>query len=166
MSAFIVDRHHIIYMVKAAMSRRITTYQPFSWWHSDDPNPDSRHHKLGAGDLDEFERVCNMLWQENIRSVMYRYGDELISTLPGPIGEDHRITRMDHDSWLEFDPTQVLKSCKCYEYQSCEHPVWESSEAHAFIQSLKSHAINSLPGYENAEWGAPAPYSHPSRLPV
>lgn len=168
MSAYVVDRHHIVYLVEAAMSRTITTSPPFTWWHGDNPNPDQRHHRLDGDDLDEWERVTNMLWQENIKSVQCRYPDTYNNPqdMPGPIDEDFRITQQDHRFclWDRFDPVQVLKACNCYRYQSCEHPAWESSEAHAFIQSLKSHAISSLPGYENAEWGAPKPSTNAVRL--
>lgn len=46
----------------------------------------------------------------------------------------------------------VLKAIACYEYQSCEHPGWEASEARAFCDALRRHVIASLPGYDEAPW--------------
>jgi len=158
MSAYVVDREHIVYLVKAAMSRRIVTYSPFSWYHGESPIQKDKHHQLHSDDLDEIERVANMLWQENIRSILYRYDDCTMSNMPGPVGEDYRITRDDfRRSAIEIDPVQVLKSCNCYTYQACEHPNWQTSEAHSFIESLEGDATRALPGYEEAEWGAPKP---------
>jgi hypothetical protein len=49
-----------------------------------------------------------------------------IERLAGFIGRPTRQSAA--RCWL-FDPVQVLKSCDCYEYQSCEHDGWEDSEA-------------------------------------
>lgn len=99
-----------------------------------------------------------MLWRENIKSVSHRYPHESSATLPGPRDCEFVITESDFGCvllWDHFDPAQVLKACDCFEYQSCEHDEWESSEAHAFIQSLRSSAWHALPEYDGAEWGAP-----------
>jgi hypothetical protein len=45
-----------------------------------------------------------------------------------------------------------LKAISCYEYQSCEHPGWRKSEAHAFCEALRDMAIGCLPGYDDAPW--------------
>ncbi len=48
---------------------------------------------------------------------------------------------------------ELAKGIANYEYQSCEHPEWEGSEAHAFCRALKEEILASLPGYEDAPWG-------------
>jgi hypothetical protein len=97
-----------------------------------------------------------MLWLENIKSVSHRYPNESSGTLPGPIRENFVIMATDIPACLaEFKPVQVFKSCDCYAYQTCEHDEWEASEAHTFIQSLRNSAWHALPGYDDAEWGAP-----------
>ena len=153
MSAYIVDRHHIVYLVRAALSSKITRDREFTWYY------DGSRCTLRKGEMEDFERVANMLWQENVRSVMHRYpdcyGDP--SNLPGPKGEGFRITREDNSVWLQFDPIQVYKSCDCYKYQSCEHPAWKASEASCFIEHLRAAAIHSMPAWEEAKWGAPEP---------
>lgn len=151
MSAYICEKHHITYLVSAAMSRSITRNYGFSYYHND------HRHALPPGDYAAAADLANMLWLENIKSVSHRYPGESSATLPGPIEAESVIESRDfsHWHWDRFDPVQVLKSIACYGYQSCEHPGWEESAAHAFCEALKSHCINSLPGYDAAVWGAP-----------
>lgn len=150
MSAYICDRDHIIYLVAAAMHKSVNHRGSFSWYH------DRQRSELPPGDFDRAADVANMLWQENIKSVSHRYPHESSATLPGPIDEDFVITAKDIPALLaDFNPVQILKSCDCYAYQTCEHDEWEQSEAHTFIESLRSSAWHSLPGYDAAEWRAP-----------
>jgi len=153
MSAFIVDRHHIVYLVKAACSRQIAPYG-ITWSH-DGKRYELKHH---THDREAMARIANRLWRENVKSVSTRYPDLTEGELPGPIGETYliRVDDLMRMVWNRFDPTQVIKSCHCYVYQSCEHDGGETSEAYAFIKSLESSCMHSLPGYDSAEWGAPA----------
>lgn len=87
--------------------------------------------------------VGALLLAENRRSVDHRYAEEeweqpyLFKTLPGVP-----------------NPVSVLKALDGFEYQACEHPEWEQSEAFNFCQSLRSSAIRKLPGYdEDDHWG-------------
>lgn len=152
MSAYICDRGHIIYLVAAAMSRQLNRSGGiFSWYH------EKQRRELSSSDFERAAEVANMLWRENIKSVSHRYPNESSATLPGPIDENFVIEPKDIPACLaEFKPVQVLKSCDCYGYQTCEHEDWETSEAHTFIQALRARAWHSLPGYDDAEWGAPA----------
>jgi hypothetical protein len=81
--------------------------------------------------------VGAMLLAENRRSVDHRYNEEeweepyLFQMLPGVP-----------------NPVSVLKALDGFEYQACEHPEWEKSEAFNFVQSLRKRAISKLPGYE------------------
>lgn len=150
MSAYVVDRDHITYMVEAALSPRIS-HNCFTWFH------DGKHHELRPGDLDEMVRIANVLWLENVVSVQYRYDDCNSTTeLPGPIGENFIITADDFRAFrVVYNPLQVCMSCHCYIYQTCEHPWHDKSEAMTFIKSLEGSAIRSMPGYEDMTWGAP-----------
>lgn len=80
-----------------------------------------------------------MLWDENYRSVNHRYGESEITP-------EYR--------WqpVRRDPVSVLKAIACYEYQSCEHEGWRSSEARQFCDELRHRMIQFLPGYDEAEW--------------
>jgi len=150
MSAYIVDRNHILYLVAAAASPTIEPHGGFRWFH------DGEWHDLRPDGFERGAEVANLLWRENIASVSARYPKESSATLPGPCNESFVIEPADFPAWFRvFDSVQVIKACDCYEYQSCEHEGWKTSEAHAFISALRSAAWHALPGYEEAEWGAP-----------
>jgi hypothetical protein len=152
MSAYVVDRNHIQYLVKAAEAMARRDRSNFSWfwqgeWHN-------------MNDTTEMIRAGNMLWQENIKSINARYPDTVgnFDNMPGPVDENFTFSEKDIEVCFEaFKPAQVLKSCHCLDYQSCEHDGWEASEARAFLQALESNAMRHVPGYEDAEWGAPEP---------
>ena len=147
MSAFIVSKEHIDAMVHAGLKygRRYT----LRWRVGADPE--------WAGDYEAYsvavqtqtreltretaDRVGAMLWNENMRSVDHRYEQ-------ANDREVYRFTEYD-----KMQPVMALKLIDCYEYQSCEHDEWESSEAHAFCQALRKTLIHSLPGYDDAPWG-------------
>lgn len=149
MSAYIVDREHIVYLVKSCMN-----IDGFGWTFK------NKYNMADYGTyFDNALRVANMLWIENMDSVCFRYPGSVDDPegLPGPIGEDFIITENDlvFQFHRPFDPVQVLKACQCYAYQTCEHPDWKESEANAFIDALEQFYISRLPGYESAKWGAP-----------
>ena len=148
MSAYIINRNHLSYLIDAAMSPRImgmgSNY--FRWYHNE------TSHELGSGEYLRAAEVAQMLWDENARSYDYRYSKNPDMEPTEQYGKHHVL------AILDMDPVQVLKACACYAYQTCEHPTWESSEAYTFIQTLKDHSIAVLPGYDDAEWGAPESY--------
>lgn len=130
MSAFLVDPRHIDYMINGALKLGIGGFAL----------------KLGAVKLDYMtaSKIGTDLWAENFRSVNYRYG-----------GNDASL-EYQHSAFakrLPFDPVVLLKAVDCYEYQTCEHPGWEKSDARRFCAGLRSLAIASLPGYKDAPWG-------------
>lgn len=132
MSAYVVDREHIAYLVRAAEAWRI-------------------HQYFHNGNLSD---IGQMLWDENTRSVHYRYpGDDL--DLPGSGEAPYLFCMSSRDHWPAYKPVQVLKAIACLRYQSCEHPEFYQSEAERFLSHLQSAATNRLPGYDEAEWGAP-----------
>lgn len=159
MSAYICDKHHIVYLVKAAMSRRLNPgfHGPFTYVYDVDREKGTyQHDSLPSGDYDKAAEIANMLWRENIKSVSARYPGESSATLPGPVNVEFVIKSEDFwQNWETFNPVQVLKSIRCFNYQSCEHDDWEKSQAFAFLRALEVAAINALDGYEEAEWGAP-----------
>lgn len=139
MSAFIVGKVHIDALVQAGLTfsrhDRMRWYLPAS-------GTQRCYHELDHTTVDA---VGRMLWAENVTSWRYRYPD-------GPLvaeGTDYTfpVTRAKRLSAVE-----TLKAVSCYEYQSCEHPGWETSEAKAFCDALRMRAIHGLPGYEDAAW--------------
>jgi len=89
------------------------------------------------------DAVGHMLLAENFRSVNHRYAE---ANEPEGFFAYRR-------SLQGCNPVVILKAIDCYEYQTCEHPEWEQSEAHAFCQALRKRMISMLPGYEDAPWG-------------
>lgn len=85
--------------------------------------------------------VGAMLLAENRASVDHRYNESEI--------EEPYLFRALKGS---VDPIVVLKAISCYEYQSCEHPEWEQSEARRFCLALTDKMVGMLPGYEAAPW--------------
>lgn len=99
------------------------------------------------------EATFKLLWDENARSVAYLYKEkpEAAPSMPRLASSANPI------AWRR-DPAfvaKVLKAVHAYEYQSCEHPEWPTSRAYEICDAMKKAAIRLLPGYEDAEWGAP-----------
>lgn len=147
MSAFVVGREHINFLVNAALSRQLNPgYSgPLHVYH----NGEGRYITH-----DNADTIGQELWEENIKSVLYRYPGDTRENCPGPVGENYVYKhRLPKGLFSEIAyPVRVLKAAKCYEYQACEHPEWRDSWAASFIDALKEHAIVALPGYEDAEW--------------
>jgi hypothetical protein len=93
-------------------------------------------------------KIGQLLADENAVSVGYRYADP--TTQAVVYGNHHHPARV-------YSAVEVIKSCNCYEYQSCEHPGWGKSLAKLLVDAIRTRAINNLPGYEEAEWGIEDP---------
>jgi hypothetical protein len=148
MSAFILGKDHIDYLVTAAIDLGTNGWYGvyFTTWGV-----------RCRVDITSCDTVGTMLIKENIASVQYRYHGESLDTLPGPIDktelldyEYHRFRPFDgHD----IDTiAQVVKAVACYEYQACEHPEWEDSGAKRVCDAIVKGYIMRLPGYEDAQW--------------
>lgn len=85
------------------------------------------------------DRVGAILVAANTASVNFRYGQDELEGL-----------YVHHP--VDVDVVQVLKAIDCYEYQACESPAWERSEARAICAALRARAVCQLPGYDDAEW--------------
>lgn len=96
-------------------------------------------------------RIAKMLAQENWESVSYRYQRESIYNP----SEALTVTDSDINEARCKSPVEIIKSAQCLEYQSCEHPGWNESNAKKQIASIIDRAITWLSGYEDANWGAP-----------
>ncbi|MGW0061410.1 hypothetical protein ACWDTT_15970 [Streptosporangium sandarakinum] len=131
MSAFTVSEEHINTIVNAGL--RLPYGDVLRW-----KGPDDAWVELTGATAD---RVGNMLWQTNFRSVNYRYEEDELE----PVYNYRPLARQIH-------PLAALKAIKCYRYQSCEHPEWEGSEADRFTDSLIYSLIGALPGYSTLPW--------------
>lgn len=154
-----MSKAHIDYLIAAGL--RLPRLHELRWTTPEDPRPGDyergvpwgplavAHYKERMRVLNDrtADRVGQMLWAENHRSIQFRYAEYPAVEVGEPyVYDDQRFL------WTHIDPVAVLKAIDCYEYQSCEHPQWRESEAWAFCQVLRSVAIDALPGYEEAAW--------------
>ena len=99
----------------------------------------------------EPNRVGQILASECIESVWYRYPDDkTIDSLPGPM-DKASLMSYQYEPGRHLTAIEGLVALSGYEYQSCEHPGWRDSEAHRFVEWLRSSLIHRLPGYAEAD---------------
>ena len=108
------------------------------------------------------QKMGEMLWSENYKSIRARYGDynhkgkfvkrpKYHYMIPQP-----RVTESYYD---DFDPQnldQIQALVHCYNYQTCEHDGWEKSRAKRRMDRLETQLVMS-----GADWkreGTKAPW--------
>ena len=47
---------------------------------------------------------------------------------------------------------EVANAIRCFDYQACEHPGWESSVAHSFLQGLRETVLSNLQTAEGVDY--------------
>src|SRR5262245_66493464 len=114
MSAFVVDREHIRFLVEAA--RLPHDGRPLRWFVGDSVA------ELLPSDMDGASHLGQLLWSENVNSVQHRYPQDKPEELPGPCDAwpyDYGL----HDVIATIPhPLAVIQACRCYAYQTCAHP--------------------------------------------
>ncbi|WP_189168085.1 hypothetical protein [Pilimelia anulata] len=90
---------------------------------------------------DTADAVGAMLLAENAASINYRYPNDEPERPTG-----YRWTRVPVPG-----PLVVLKAIDCFDYQACEHPGRETSQAWRFCDALRRKMIRQLPGYSAAD---------------
>ena len=189
MSAYVVSKAHIDFLVQAALAGpsdgvgwSTQSDSNLRWFHDDRWHRLDRQADLGDErpaaigvftpiDLVGPSVLGQRLLDECVASVRSRYPDMNPDDgdLPGP-SDAYYMAPYLWEPYLETRtrliapgmprvipppaPTVVIaKQIANYEYQSCEHDSWESSEAHAFCRALAEGLLRSLPGWEKAPWG-------------
>lgn len=137
MSAFVVEKEHIDFLVEAALLLRAEEGEEFIW-------PASINESEGwlqFGPDRTPDSVGMMLLSENRRSVNYRYSE----TETVPVYKFKSIG---------FTPEagEVFKAIHCLRYQCCEHPEWPQSEAFRFLAALESRWMRRGKVYDGAPW--------------
>lgn len=129
MSAYVVNAGVIGNIIAAACERGVV------WEHN------GQRHSLPVGNLPRGVEVGRMLWAENIASVLYRYPQDNAAQYAKCVFDLKHIKRDNSEtgtSWeVEAGQNPVVVSIRCLDYQSCEHPAWESSEAFAFLMAFQ-----------------------------
>lgn len=131
MSAFFLPKTHIDLLVSAAVEWKLWAGLP----GASPPN-------CVAIAPEHADVVGRMLWTENAASVRRRYdlsesGEEAVAYAELVAG--YRWTR-----WFGIDPAAVVGFVRCYDYQSCEHDGWRSSDARDFTTRLIAEAAERL----------------------
>ncbi len=147
MSAFVVDKVHIDAMIQKGLHRQFINHGALRWM----PRFDVWGAHSNELTRETQNAVGQMLVDECVKSVSYRYpgsnGD-----LPGPCKqywkEPYRFKPMCNAP----SPIQTIKLIECYEYQTCEHPDWKTSQARSFCAALKEDMISRIEGYDEAKW--------------
>ena len=148
MSAYVVEKKLIDAVLTYGLHQR--EFGPLAWYWPPANHPAAYERGIAIPEAsviiaqeiratlteETVARVGQVLWDENVKSVNYRYDEyrpaESYHYKPFPVS---------------LTPANVLGLINCLSYQSCEHPEWEDSEAYAILQSIKAAAIDALPGY-------------------
>lgn len=97
-------------------------------------------------DMKPPHEVFKTLFRANCRSLKARYGITYSMKALGYTFQPKEVSLV-----------QVLKSCRCLNYQSCEYNSWGKSKAYEYINMIENH-LNSIgitsehPDYMNAKW--------------
>jgi hypothetical protein len=156
MSAYVVEKEVIQYIIEAAKQQDMGVGKDVlpkifvDWKRIKDMTPE------------ELDALGQMLWDENVRSVEYRYQES--DNSDGLPGEDTSKPKEDRFYYVHGEPIfdritlgQTMKTLHNYAYQSCETPDWETTPAFKFVMAVAWDAGTLIPGYEEAVWGAPLP---------
>ena len=166
MSAYIVDRGHIRFLVEAPL--HLSEDWPVKPG-TREAGIQSYYHGRTCHEVNELtqDRIGLMLWAENLRSIDARYPNCKPENRPGPVDDGPERGYTHRSAWnLPIRAIDVLSALACYEYQTCETDDWPETEAHAFCEALRHKAIRCLPGYDNAPWGAPPEWYVEPPLPA
>jgi len=106
--------------------------------------------------LETTDQVVEALTRSNLISLAARYPDDqdpAASFMGMPKRQYITECKQEAKRAWSVPVVEILKSCSCFEYQSCEYDDWHKSTAHKVITAIRKECINRLPGYEEAQWG-------------
>ena len=92
------------------------------------------------------DELGTILKTANYDSVNYRYKES--TEMEGYRHNGEGITQYLGGEVITWG--QVLKSARCYEYQSCEHPEWGTSLAKAIVEAITRKVCEKVS--RDAEW--------------
>lgn len=121
MSAWIVSKAHIDALVQEMVAREVI--------------PPERATAVGRE-----------LWEECRLSVAYRYPRDKSGERPGPVDLTDEIMAEYVFEGVEapLHPEAIRFNIRCYNYQSCEHPGWESSQSFRWMRDLELSICGQL----------------------
>ncbi len=172
MSAYVVDRDTIDLLVAAALALPGVGGRhgepEFTWWvqsqqHRHGINRHGFHHPEEGPHRHTPDSLGRLLWDENVRSVSYRYPDDRPHDLPGPADAPWLGEYTARTADLNFAIrtgrirlADIVEAVACYRYQSCEHPEWHDSVAASFCEELEAEALRIYARREEQHTGREA----------
>jgi hypothetical protein len=89
-----------------------------------------------------WERMIDDLCTNNVASIAYRYPDTAGHEVEAFTNMHPRIWRARAARRLPECPAaaEIASACRCYQYQSCEHPEWQESTARALVEAIRAKA--------------------------
>ena len=138
MSASTVHHEHIHVLLWVA-AQPVPQCGPLAWYYD---NPIRWNRLDGPGAESSRAAVGQMLLDENAASVNYRYDIDDAAAV-------YVYRQPRHTDW---SLPELLNALRGYEYQSCEHPGWDASQAKAFCDALQQRLVCMLPGYNDGPW--------------
>jgi hypothetical protein len=130
-SAWLVSKAHIDLLVQARYDDEGEVSHYVDTWREQNDN-----------------EVGQALWDENMKSLVARYGDRASEMFKFPKTKYH-FTKP-HGA---MDPMAILKQVHAYAYQACEHDGWGASKAKKYCDELEKELISRHPAYKEAPWG-------------
>ncbi len=183
MSAYMVDKDHVDFLVQSALagatdSRRWQSSHErhFSYYsharnvrvyvaEHDEPHTDTHSETISPSMLGQ------LLADTNAESINARYPDTVDdpSAMPGPrdhywepyvfepIDTGRQVFSISAGLQIAVQPVAntatVAAQLNHYEYQACEHADWRESDGFAFCEAMRDRLLRRLPGAEQASWG-------------
>lgn len=95
------------------------------------------------------DALGSILKTENYKSVNYRY-QEATPCEPYRYSGEGIVQYLGSETVLPW--AQVLASLDCYEYQTCEHPEWETSLAKAICDRIRRKVCRIISREAETEW--------------
>ena len=148
MSAFMHSTAHVDAIIHGAIELTDAQYIYFG-----NPTQTLQNQPTQAGQL---------LMRENAESMAYRYNmKDLDNTADDGTRPIEYLGYLEQAEGYEYKPDtdarhksysvpEILVALHSLEYQSCEHPEFEASDAHKLIRAIERALIAKIPGYSGA----------------
>lgn len=92
-----------------------------------------------------------LLLQENVRSVLHRYGPDALSA-DEVAAYARQIEQYTFSDVATLTPVAALKLLASWQYQTCETPDFKETSAWGLAEKIRSLLVAALPGYDTAPW--------------
>lgn len=158
MSAYIITEKNAAYLGALANQLAIESHGSSIHIYWKDSKGNKLEFELKAHDHKKCAEFATILWQENVKSVNFRYReatnveDYKISV---KLIDESVIKNFSTRSMTILERIQAQNAVHCFDYQACEHPEYEKSLANAFVLYVDSIIFSISPEAQEIKWGFP-----------